>query len=237
MTGITDLTGPAQPACRQIRQLLGVYIVGAIDPAERAYVDAHLADCRDCREELAGLAGLPALLGRVPLVDAERLSEDDHGLPDMDEPPAELLNSLLRRVAGRQRTRRWRSILALAAAVAIAAGSGAAVVQASHSGAPAVSAQEVVRASNAHVTTSVAYSATPWGGTTMRVTVKGIRPGTACAFWVRNAAGRWTTPGGWIIGPGYGEHWYSVSSTVPANSVRGFRITSAGQTLLSIPAA
>lgn len=236
MTGITDLAGSAQPACRQIRQLLGVYIVGAIDPAERAHVDAHLADCRDCREELAGLAGLPALLGRVSLVDAERLSEDGHGLPDMDEPPAELLNSLLRRVAGRRRTRRWRSILALAAAVAIAAGSGATVVQAAHSGAPAVSAQEVVQASNAHVTSRVAYSATPWGGTAMRVTVKGIRPGTACTFWVRNAAGRWITAGSWVIGPGYGAHWYSESSTVPAHSVHGFRITSGGQTLLSIRA-
>jgi hypothetical protein len=234
MTGITDLAGSAQPSCRQIRQLLGVYVVGAIDPAERAHVDAHLAACRECREELAGLAGLPALLGRVPLIDAERLSEDDHGLPDMDEPPAELLNSLLRRVAGRRRTRRWRSILALAATVAIAAGGSAAVVQASHSGAPAVGAQEVVRASNAHLTSWVAYSATPWGGTAMRVTVKGIPPGTACTFWVRDAAGRWTTAGSWVIGPGDGAHWYSESSTVPAHSVHGFRITSGGQTLLTI---
>jgi len=135
MTGITDLAGSAQPACRQIRQLLGVYIVGAIDPAERAYVDAHLADCRDCREELAGLAGLPALLGRVSLVDAERLSEDGHGLPDMDEPPAELLNSLLRRVAGRRRTRSKRR--RRAASMSPAAASSAASSQSARSGSAA----------------------------------------------------------------------------------------------------
>ena len=69
MTELTD--------CGDIRLALGVYVVGAIDPAERAIVDAHLSHCPDCREELAGLAGLPALLGRVPREDAERLLLDD----------------------------------------------------------------------------------------------------------------------------------------------------------------
>jgi hypothetical protein len=238
MTGITGMAGPTGPACREIRQLLGIYVVGAIDPAERAYVDAHLADCRDCREELGGLAGLPALLGRVALVDAERLSEGGYGLPDMDEPPAELLNALLRRVAVRRRTRRWRSVLALAAAAAIAAGGTAAVVDAHHSGAPVASSQnqDVARAGNAHVTSEVRYSATPWGGTAMRVSVEGIAPGTVCRFWVVDRAGQWSAAGSWTTGPGYGQHWYSESSTVAVSGVHGFRITSRGQTLLSIPA-
>ena len=30
------------PACRDIRQSLGIYMVGAIDPAERTLVDIHL---------------------------------------------------------------------------------------------------------------------------------------------------------------------------------------------------
>ena len=49
--------------CTDARPSLGVYVLGAIDPAERALVDAHLVTCRDCRDELAGLAGLPALGG------------------------------------------------------------------------------------------------------------------------------------------------------------------------------
>ena len=44
--------------CQHVRQLLGVYVVGAIDPAERSVVDNHLASCPGCREELAGLAGI-----------------------------------------------------------------------------------------------------------------------------------------------------------------------------------
>ena len=42
--------------CTDARLSLGVYVLGAIDPAERALVDAHLLTCRDCRDELAGLA-------------------------------------------------------------------------------------------------------------------------------------------------------------------------------------
>jgi len=62
------------PACRDIRLLLGVYVLGSIEPAERAVVDEHLAYCQSCRDELAGMAGLPAMLGRVPAVDVEQLS-------------------------------------------------------------------------------------------------------------------------------------------------------------------
>ena len=58
--------------CAHVRQALGVYVVGAIDPAERVCVDQHLAACPRCRAEVAGLAGLPALLGKVTLEEAAR---------------------------------------------------------------------------------------------------------------------------------------------------------------------
>jgi predicted anti-sigma-YlaC factor YlaD len=59
--------------CAQIRYALGVYVLGAIEPADRALVSSHLARCRDCRDELAGLARLPALLDRVPSAEAYRI--------------------------------------------------------------------------------------------------------------------------------------------------------------------
>jgi Putative zinc-finger len=58
--------------CARILQALGVYVVGAIDPAERVLVERHVALCLGCRAELAGLAGIPALLGRVTLDELER---------------------------------------------------------------------------------------------------------------------------------------------------------------------
>ena len=66
-----------QMDCAEVRLSLGVYVLGAIDPAERAQVDSHLASCRDCRDELAGLAGLPALLARVAVEEAIALAETD----------------------------------------------------------------------------------------------------------------------------------------------------------------
>jgi predicted lipoprotein with Yx(FWY)xxD motif len=53
--------------CAGIRPQLGVYLTGAIAPADRVVVVRHLTACADCRAELAGLAGLPALLRRPPV--------------------------------------------------------------------------------------------------------------------------------------------------------------------------
>jgi anti-sigma-K factor RskA len=154
----------------------------------------------------------------------------------MNEPSAELLNGMLRKVAARRSRRRLRSILALAAAVVIAAGGTAAGFSIHDSHNPAV-AQEVVQATNASYTALVRYSPTPWGGTAMKVAVTGIPPGTSCKLWIVNAAGQRFAAGTWTIGPGYGLHWYSASSPVAEANVHGFQITSQGTTLLSIPAS
>ena len=61
--------------CTSARLLLGVYLLGAIGPADRAQADAHLGGCRGCRDELAGLAGLPGLLSRVMADEAFILAE------------------------------------------------------------------------------------------------------------------------------------------------------------------
>ena len=86
--------------CTDARLSLGVYVLGAIDPAERALVDAHLVTCRDCRDELAGLAGLPALLARVNPDEISRIRADDtvragsYAGAD-DRPPGELIGTVL----------------------------------------------------------------------------------------------------------------------------------------------
>jgi hypothetical protein len=94
--------------CSRLRILLGVYVLGAIEPAERAMVDAHLGVCARCRDELASLAGLPAMLGRV--------TEDQ--LEQLSSPPEELLDSILAKAAGESRGRRRKNRLWLVAAAA-----------------------------------------------------------------------------------------------------------------------
>lgn len=227
-------------SCREIRQLLGVYVVGAIDPAERSVVDAHLGLCPSCRDELAGLAGLPAMLSRVPAADVELLSHAPTGLPEMTEPSADLLNSLLRRVSARRRTRMWRGIAAVAAAAVIAAGGAAAVTELVRppASAQATAAHEVASATSAstHVGAVVDYVPTAFG-TAMRVQVTGISPGTTCQFWVVGKDGR-SYAGSWTVRAGYGQDpWYPASSLVAPESVHGFQISTGGKVLVNIPAS
>jgi predicted anti-sigma-YlaC factor YlaD len=219
------------PACREIRQLLGVYIVGAIDPAERSIVDSHLSSCPACREELSGLAGLPALLGRVPREEVERMGAGAPAIPEMAEPPAELLNSLLGRVSSTRRSRRWRSVLALAAAVAIAAGGAGAIVNAVHPG----TFHDTDQGSNAEYAATVAYSSTPWGGMAMLVAVRGVPANAVCDLYAQQG-GRWVEVGSWrAAGPSYNQHWYKLQASVDPKTVHGFKITSGSRTLLQIP--
>lgn len=140
--------------CGEARIALGAYVLGSIDPAERALVDAHLATCRDCRDELAGLAGLPALLARVSTEEAIALAEDappdvqadpgehqEDGAPEAGprpadgQPPKELLGTVLDLTAARRRRRQRRTVgLSVAAAVVIAVAAFGGAKAASSSG-------------------------------------------------------------------------------------------------------
>lgn len=99
----------------RLREALGAYTLGALEPAERAQVDAHLGACQPCRDELAGFAALPGLLSR--------LSEEEarSGLAASDARTAERVVVAIaeERRAARRRVRRWQ-LLAAAALAGIA---------------------------------------------------------------------------------------------------------------------
>ncbi len=233
------VSGFSGPACRETRQLLGVYVVGAIEPAERTIVEEHLGDCAACRDELAGLAGLPAMLGRIPEADVERMAAGITDLPERADPSPELLNALLRQVSAKRRTRLWRGAVAVAAAAAVAAGGATAVSQLTQPG--PTHGQSVASGMNpgTQVAAVVDYTQTPWHSTDMRVQVSGVAPGTECEFWVVSAHGGRMEAGNWTVASDYGSErtWYSASAPVTASSVHSFEITTAsGKVLLKIPA-
>ena len=227
------MTGPAD--CGDIRHALGVYVVGAIDPAERAIVDAHLSHCPECREELAGLAGLPALLGRVPAADVERM---DYGEYDVEELPAELLDSLLGQVSMRRRARRWRLAAAAAAAAVIAVGGGIAggtlIPNAGgQSGSPtAQHAAYLFRGSNPAngIDAAVYYES----ATNMQVQVAGVPPGSHCVFWVITKAGKHVAAGTWVALDN-SSHWYQASSQYTPAQLSGFDVSVGHQILVRVP--
>jgi Putative zinc-finger len=241
-------------SCREIRHSLGVYVLGAIDPAERAQVDEHLATCADCREELASLAGLPALLRRVPTAEAERLAvagqADPAGPAAAEEPSAdEMLPSLLARTAHARRVRRWRELAAAAAVVVLALGAGAAGASALASGSssagspsqaqgPAGQAWQTVSAVDAKTgaTLTVKYASMPWG-TTMAARVLGIPPGTTCQFVVTDTHGHHFVVGGWRVNYRGRSVWYPASTSLPDASLGTFQVTVGGKVMASVNAA
>jgi hypothetical protein len=228
MTGLTD--------CGDIRHALGVYVVGAIDPAERSVVDTHLSHCLECREELAGLAGLPALLGRVPLADAERMALGDE---ELEEAPAELLDALLGQVSARRRARRWRVIAAAAAAAIIAVGGGGLAGGILMSHRPNHEQSYLVRGSDptTHVSAAVYYSPAK-SGTKMQVQVTGIANGTHCEFWVTTTAGQHFVVGGWIVNDYKSGNWYYASTTVAESQLRSVDVSGAnGNVLVTVAAS
>jgi putative zinc finger protein len=223
-----------------MRQALGVYVLGAIDPAERARVDEHLATCPECREELASLAGLPAMLRKVPAVEAERLAaaEEDPELAGMPSP--EVLNSLLGRTANVRRIRRWRGLAAAAAVALVAVAGGAAVTNALEPGGSQPTTPTNVTAwhqssgtgpSGAHLT--VRYRHKTWG-TEMEVNVTGLRPGSVCQFQVTNKAGGKSVVGSWVLWQG--NAWYPASTWLGEGNLSAFQVTIHGHVVASAPA-
>jgi predicted anti-sigma-YlaC factor YlaD len=61
---------PGGTACRQIRRLLGVYVLGGLRGAQEAQVTAHLGGCARCRAEYEELAEVPALLDLITAEEA-----------------------------------------------------------------------------------------------------------------------------------------------------------------------
>jgi anti-sigma-K factor RskA len=230
--------------CSDARLSLGVYVLGAIDPAERALVDAHLATCRDCRDELAGLAGLPALLARVNPDEISRIRVDDTvRTSPAERPPAELLGTVLDLAAARRRRNRWRFAAAAAAVVAVAGGLFGGL-SAATSGTRTVVAEEYPTGANGWETAqttskitgtsaTIRYAEEHWGDA-FEVLVDGIPAGTTCQLWVTHADGTRTQVAAWTVsGDDEGRVWYPGSASATSAEISSFQITAGQRVLLT----
>ncbi|WNV89358.1 zf-HC2 domain-containing protein [Umezawaea sp. Da 62-37] len=162
---------------RHDQQLLGAYVLGALDEQEVRAVEDHLSTCPECRAELDDLRAVEASLGDVP---PEAL---------LDGPP-EGGDLLLQRTLRQMRTERGGAVrrrqfaLGAAAAVVIAVVLGSGVVV-GRSTAPQEEAlpAPVTSTANPPAGTKVSSFTDPDTGAVMSVQVK------PAAGWVRvNAA-------------------------------------------------
>jgi hypothetical protein len=231
--------------CAEARPSLGVYVLGAIDPAERGLVDAHLVTCRDCRDELAGLAGLPALLARVNPDEISRICADDTVRPmgSDDHPPEELLGTVLGLAEARRRRNRWRYLSVAAAVVVIAGGlfaglSSATSTTVTHTvliGGAGTGTWDSASGTNqaTGATATVAYSHQLWGNA-FQVLVNRIPLGTTCQLWVVHPDGSRTQVAAWTTARDEGKVWYGGSMPSTAGSINKFEITAGDRLLLTV---
>jgi hypothetical protein len=225
--------------CGELRRELGVYILGAIAPADRSALEAHLEMCADCRDQLADLAGLPALLRRIPLDEADSLLPAGSADSGSTLLPYRPLVSLLSRAARRRRYRVWSELVAAAAVLA----AGAAAVCLAFGPGPqppaplALPGGITVHASDPHddANAIIRYAGQPWG-VQLWVQVTGVAAGTRCVLEVTESGGKVSEAGGWTVAAGDQDAWYPASSSVPVKAVRGFIVTAGARALVRVPA-
>jgi Putative zinc-finger len=189
--------------CSRLRILLGVYVLGAIEPAERAMVDAHLGVCGRCRDELASLAGLPAMLGRV--------TEDQ--LEQLGSPPEELLDSILAKAADESRGGRRKNrllLVAAAAALVVVTGVGVRAVSGTDGGGTVAKPPPSPTATPSAATTvdgndpvtgvraEIGMQPKEWG-TAFSVRLAGAPADSQCRLIAIDKKGRRDVAGGWQV--------------------------------------
>jgi hypothetical protein len=196
----------------QMTTSLGVFVLGAADPAEQARLAAHLPGCQECQAELAALAPLPGLLTLVP--------------EDM-RPPARHVGELGRAagetghvsgLAGRRRAARLRGHLArparaaaAAATVAVAAGFALGFwLMPAPTPAPVASTTFTGVNPATHVVATAALTPTSWG-TSIQLRLRGIPLNVECRLVAHSRTGATEVTGVW-------DAWSEGPVSVPASA-------------------
>jgi Putative zinc-finger len=212
--------------CEEVRVELGVYVLGALDSAERLSVDEHLAQCSACRSEVSGLAELPPLLGRLSE------AEVTDGLSVA--PPPSMLDGLLREVTAERRRVRRRGLLAVAAVGLVAVlGAGVGVAAVTSGGQP----EQVIRTAAA---TPEGISANaglrPVGdGTAITLEISGVRAGEHCRLVAVTDAGRQQVVSEWQVDYS-GVAGVHASAAGPPEDLEALRVeTDSGTRLVDLP--
>lgn len=210
---------------RGLRSLLGAYLLGGLDSADRARLEHHLAGCRDCEQELARLAPVAGMLSR--------LREGAQAQP-VTPPAADLLPSLLHRARRERRGLRRRTALATLAAATAVVAVVLAVPWYGSAPDPPAPATVALRAAAGYETVGAAVlAARPWG-TAMTLQLDGMPAAGPFRLEVtgtdgsRQVAATWgETPTGVVV--------VSGATALAPDQVRVIRVVGAAGTVLESP--
>jgi anti-sigma-K factor RskA len=182
------------------RTSAAAYVLGALEPSERARFEAHLQACETCRVEVTRFAPLPGLLA---LVDSDLPAPADR---THDEPGPEVLAGAVSRArSARRRERRtlrvWQAVAGVAAIVAVGLGVLTARSGSEPPAAPTSAAQGGVTLDfqaqgETHAAGTVRILAKGWG-TEVWVDTSGLPSREAYMLWAVAADGTRETAATW----------------------------------------
>ena len=234
--------GPV-PGHDLVHRLLGAYLLGGLDTADRLAVQAHLPGCATCRDELARHTDLPGLLRLAadptdPTRAASRTTAADpnhsgnpgdpaqtgRSIATSSEVPDDLLGSLLDKVQLRRGNRSGgglaRVLVAASVAAVLAVGITFAATRTRPGQTRVPAAALSVTASPGFVTTgTAALTAKPWG-TSVTVDLTALPAGRTYLLKVTGPDGDSQTAATWT-GPANGTiHLTGATSWTPTSLTR-----------------
>jgi Putative zinc-finger len=245
------MTSRPSRECQEMELSLGVLVLGALEPAERPAIEAHIAACSRCNAILAELAPLPGLLHRLDPFEHGRASSSQSSssqssssqsslqtaaLPSSEPPPLPALPGELRerivQAAHKERARRRRWAAGIAAAAVFVVLSLAAAASSGLWDRPAT----VVSATDARTAVRADVRLMPDDtGSAVALVLTGVTPAEHCRLVAIDAKGRRDVAAAWIA-------TYEGRATVTGHTsfrldqiTRLLVVTDAGSTLVRVP--
>jgi len=218
-------------ACEHVRPALGAYSLGALEPAEVAAVEAHLAACPACAAELTRLEPLGELIARA------------EGL-EIPPPPAALEERILDSVAAsrprharrRRGVRRPRRVVTLAATalagVAIGAGAVALATGEVGGGEGDEPAYDLVLDGAGGVSARAGFEPSD-GGTEVHLWVDGLPPGGDAVYEVRCERPGWSAGAGTFRADAQGRAYVVLTTAARIGEYERIRIVRGDENVLS----
>ncbi|KJS56737.1 hypothetical protein VM98_04880 [Streptomyces rubellomurinus subsp. indigoferus] len=239
---------PDRPDPGDARHLdAGAYVLGLLEPAERAAFEQHLAGCDDCAEQVRELAPVEPLLAEYAASARAAGREPADPVP---QPGGQLLDRLVAEVtAGRRRGRVRRLVLALAATALVALGpvvTAAVVTGGSAPGVVAVAEQFSATDPATGAKATVGLGGAAWGSQ-VSLQLSGVQGPLTCRLVAVPQAGHgpeqtvtsWTVPAGGYGSTGSPDALRTSGGTgLQPGEIDHFevRVQSSGTLLVAVPA-
>ncbi|MFD9128826.1 anti-sigma factor family protein [Kitasatospora sp. NPDC059571] len=231
----------------QSADLLGAYVLGALEPDEAGSVEQHLLTCAPCRNEVAEMQDLERMLGEVP---PELFME---GRPEGGDLLLQRTLRQARSERGARQRRRWAAVGAAAAVVAAAVlGGGVLLGRATAPDrapvavgpAPSGVASPPAGARTASLTdpgtgARMAVTMTPAAGwVRVNAAVAGIPAGQRCHLVVNGRSGARVDAGSWLVSPAGAKTGTKLDGSAlvaPADVESVSVVSESGQTFVTVP--